>query len=231
MIFKYIIPEFFQRFVWLPLRLFMIISFSLEIKGSENIKNLKGNMILASNHLSELDPLLIVSVLPFFSRKLPLIYVSRQKSLYMGPDWAKWKQLLYGGIFFKMIGAYPSYKGLRNYELALPHHLKVIKKGGNVAIFPYGGIVRTKERPKARGGVSFLTHGTKLPIMPLKISGTENITLQNILSRDKKITFTFGKPIVAKDIFKDTNKVILDEERNDYETAAEVVMKRVEKLI
>lgn len=227
---KYILPEFFQRFVWVPLRILMIGFCSLKITGIENIKNVKGNMIIASNHLSELDPLLIVSVLPFFSRKLPLIYVSRQKNLYSGADWSKWKQIAYGGTFFKMIGAYPSYKGLNNYKLALPHHLEVIKKGGNVAIFPYGGIVRGIEKPKARGGVSFLAHETKLPIIPLKISGTETFTPQNLFSRKNKFTFTFGKPIYAKDIFKNKNRIILDKNRNDYEAAAGIVMKRVEEL-
>lgn len=203
---------------------------SLEIKDIENINKTKGNIIIASNHLSEMDPLLIVSVLPFFSRKLPLIYVSRQKDLYSGANWPKWKQIAYGGTFFKMIGAYPSFKGLKNYKLALPHHLEVIKSGGNVAIFPYGGIVRKSEKPSARGGVSFLTYETKLPIIPLKISGTENFSLKNILSGKKKVTFTFGKPIYARDIFKNTNKIILNEEQNDYEAAAEIVMKRVEEL-
>lgn len=142
---RYVFPEFFQRLVWLPLRVLLIGFCSLNINGIENISNIKGNFIIASNHLSEMDPLLIVSILPFFSRKLPLIYVSRQKDLYSGANWPKWKQIAYGGTLFKIIGAYPSYKGLRNYKLALPYHLEVIKNGGNVAIFPYGGIVRSLE--------------------------------------------------------------------------------------
>jgi len=227
---KYILPELFQRFVWVPLRLLMITCFLLEIKGIENVKNLKGNMIIASNHLSEFDPLLIVSILPFFSRNIPLIYVSRQKSFYTSDDWAKWKQIMYGGIFFEMIGAYPSYKGLKNYKLALPHHLKVIKDGRNVAIFPYGGIVRSQNKPKAGGGVSFLAYETKLPILPLKISGTEDITLRNIFSGKKKITFTFGNPLSARDIFRNHKKIVLNDKQNDYVLAAEVIMKKIERL-
>lgn len=202
---------------------------ALEIKGIENIKNVKGNMIIASNHLSEMDPLLIVSILPFFSRKLPLIYVSRQKNLYTSSNWSKWKQIAYGGTFFKMIGSWPSYKGLNNYKLALPHHLEVINRGGNAAIFPYGGIVHGEEKPKARGGVSFLAHETKTPVIPLKISGTENFTLQNILSGKKRVTFSFGSPMYVKDIFEDKEPT-LNENRNDFETAAEIIMKRVEEL-
>lgn len=227
---KYLFPEFFQRLVWLPLRLSMLVFFSLEIKGIENVKNLKGNMIIASNHLSELDPLLIVSIFPFFSRNIPIIYVSRQKSFYTSDDWAKWKRIVYGGIFFEMIGAYPSYKGLKNYKIALHHHLEVTENRRNVAIFPYGGIVRSQKKPRAGGGVSFLAYETKLPILPLKISGTEDITLQNIFSRKKKITFTFGDPLYARDIFRNHKKIILNDKQNDYVLAAEMIMKKIESL-
>lgn len=222
-----ILPEFFQRFVWIPLRILLITFCALEIRGIENVKNAKGNIIIASNHLSEMDPLLIVSILPFFSRHIPLIYVSRQK--YNNLD-IGWKKLLYGGIFFKMIGAYPSYTGLKDYHKALPHHLKIAKKGKNIAIFPYGGIIRDGEPKKAKGGVSFLSHKTNLPIMPLLIKGTKNFTLRNILSGSNKVAFTFGSPLYPKDIFRNHKKIVLNDNQNDYALAAEVIMERVEKL-
>lgn len=226
---KYILPEFFQRLVWLPLRVTMLGFCSLDIKGIENVSNIKGNMIIASNHLSEMDPLLIVSVLPFFSRNIPLIYVSRPKSFYTSANWAKWKRIAYGGTLFKIIGSYQSYKGLNNYKLALPHHLEVIRDGGNVAIFPYGGVFHN-EKPKAKGGVSFLAYETKLPIIPLKITGTENFTISNIFSGKKKVKFTFGSPIYSKDVFPNPKKIILDDNQNDYELASEVIMERIERL-
>lgn len=229
MLTNYFLPEFFQRFVWLPLHLLMICFCSLKINGIENVKQTKGNIIIASNHLSEMDPLLIVSVIPFFSRKLPLIYVSRQKDLYSGANWSKWKRIAYGGIFFRMIGGYPYYRGLKNYKLALPHHLEVINRGGNVAIFPYGGKTREGEKPKARGGVSFLSQQTRTPIIPLRISGTENFSIKNILTGKNRVTFSFGKPLRTRDIFEN-KEPILDGNRNDFETAAAVVMKRVEEL-
>ncbi|MDO8269496.1 MAG: lysophospholipid acyltransferase family protein [Candidatus Levybacteria bacterium] len=225
--FRYLPPNFFQRLVWMPLRLSIILFCSLKIKGIEHIKKTQGNFIVASNHISEMDPLLLVSVLPFFYNHLPLLYVGRQKSLYTG---SKWKRVLYGGIFFKIIGAYPSYKGQDNYHKALPHHLEAVSKGVNIAIFPYGGIFRDHDIRKARGGVSFLAHETNLPVIPLKIKGTENFTLKNITSGKMKISFIFGKPLYAKDIFKNPNKVIVNSKRNDYFDAARLVMDSVENL-
>jgi len=200
---------------------------SLEIKGLKNINKVKGNFIIASNHISEMDPLLLVSVLPFFNNHLPLLYVGRQKSLYKGK---KWKRVLYGGIFFKIIGAYPSYKGQDDYHKALPHHLEAVSKGANIAIFPYGGIFRNRDQHKAGGGVSFLAYKTNLPVIPLKIKGTENFTLKNIVSGKMKISFIFGKPLYAKDIFRNPSRIIVNSRRNDYFDAARLVMDRVESF-
>ena len=224
----YVSPNFFQRFVWIPLRLFMINFCSLRIKGVKNVKNIDGNMIFASNHLSEMDPLLIVSCLPFFRGILPLIYVARQKKHYK-VVW--WKQILYGGTFFRIIGAYPSYKGMNNYEQALSHHIDVIKRGHNVAIFPNGKIVKgKKEVVKAGGGIAYLSITSGLPIIPIKIKGTQDLKFKDFYSGKRQISFTFGKPLYAKDIFRDQNKIIVNSKRNDYFDAAAKVMELVEKL-
>ena len=107
--YNFVTPSLFQHFSWGPLKLLMKIFCFLEIKGSENIENVKGNMIIASNHISELDPVLIVSCLPFFSKHIPFYFVSLLKKEYTNG----WRKLLYGGNFFRLMGAYPAYLGLK----------------------------------------------------------------------------------------------------------------------
>ena len=223
---KYSSPIFFQRAVWLPLRAAMILFCSLQIKGIKNVEGLKSNAIFAPFHLSEMDPLLMVSTLPFFSKNFPVIYVSLASYKYLG----FWKNFFYGGFFFRLIGAYPTYKGLKDYERALPHHLQILKEGRNVGIFPHGRVTRDIKDPKARGGVAFLSYKTGLPIIPVKISGTEHFTIPNILSGKKNITFAFGKPLYPKDIFKNPKKVKVTKLRNEFEAAAELVMSKASKL-
>lgn len=226
-----ILPELFQRLIWGPLRFIMIIFCSLQVKGTHNLKNLKGNMIIASNHQSELDPLLIVACLPFFTRHFPIIYVTREKSFFMGKNWGKWKQILYGGTFFRMIGAYPTYVGLKNYKLALKHHLETLKIGNSVGIFPTGKRVKNKEEiVKAKGGVSFLAQQSRAPIVPVLIQGLENLNLKNVFSRKMKLTVTFGNTLYLKDIIQNPDQMIINDTRNDYEIAAAQVWKYIEQL-
>ena len=54
----------------------------VKIKGVEHIRDMGGNVIFASNHVAEIDPLIIVACMPFFSDKLPIIYVAREKEAY-----------------------------------------------------------------------------------------------------------------------------------------------------
>jgi 1-acyl-sn-glycerol-3-phosphate acyltransferase len=204
----------------------MNIFCSLKIRGIENIEGLKGNVIIASNHTCELDPLLIVACLPFFSHHLPLYFVSREKIFYQ----KKWRSFMYGGTFFRMMGAYQAYVGLKNYEQALRHHLDAIQKGNNVCIFPMGKIYLLNEPAKAKGGVSFLAQKTQLPIIPVLIQGIEQLTFADFLTGKRKLTVTFGSPLYTKDIFQNTHSAVINDNRNKYEEAAAVLMEKIAQL-
>lgn len=226
-----ILPAFSQRLIWGPLRFIMIIFCSLQIKGANNLKNLKSNIIIASNHQSELDPLLIVACLPFFTHHFPIIYVTKEKSFFMSKSWSKWKQILYGGAFFRMIGAYPTYVGLKDYKLALPHHLETLKIGNNVGIFPTGRRIKNKEENvKIKGGVSFLAQQSRAPIVPVLIQGLENLSFRDVFSGKMKVSVTFGNPLYLEQIVKNPSQMIINDKQNDYEIAAARIWGHIEGL-
>jgi 1-acyl-sn-glycerol-3-phosphate acyltransferase len=217
-----------QRLAWWPLRASMTLFCGLEVRGLEHVRLLKSNAIYASNHGSEFDPLLIVACLPFFSKQLPLFFASREKNYYAYKG--GWKKFMYGGAFFKLIGAYQVYKGLHDYRQALVHHLLFLEEGYSVCVFPTGNRSKHGEVRKARGGVAFLALETKLPVVPVKIDGLTLISFKEFLQGKRKVIVTFGPPLFVKDIFVDTKSPIISETQNDYETAAEKVMEKVHQL-
>ena len=222
-------PSFFQHLVWLPIRFIMLFFYNTEIKGLENLKKINTNIIFASNHISELDPLLLVSSLPFFSKFLPLYFVTLEKSFYK-TKWSGWKKYLYGGIFFKIIGGYPAFKGLNNYELALSNHINLANEGRNIVIFPAGKIFKGNSPIKAKGGVAYLSYKTKLPIIPVFIDHENKISFKNLFNVKPKFKIVFGLPVYTKDIFQNINEIIVNENRNDYEIAASVLMDKIINL-
>ncbi len=227
---KFSWPSFFQRIIWLPIRLLILVGGSAKINGLDNIKATKGNVIIASNHVSELDPLIIVSCLPFFSDIIPLIYVVKGKGFYAS-NWTGLRKIFYGGFFFNIIGGYEAHSGLNNYQKALANHLKAIKKGFSVCIFPVGRIHNDGDYLEARGGVAYLAAKTGLPIIPMHIKGINRQTsFKDYLKRRPKLTITFGEPIFAQDIFNEPSSSITKSSQRACETAARRVMKKIVKL-
>ena len=220
-------PSFFQHLVWLPFRVFAYVCGSAKISGIEHVKAVKCNAIVASNHVTELDPLVIVACLPFLSNLLPLIYVVKNKGFYSS-NWSGLRKVFYGGTIFQIIGGYEAYSGLNDYEKALTNHLKVIDKGLSVCIFPVSRIHTDGAYRQARGGVAYMAAKTGLPIIPVHIQGVnQQTTLRDYLRRKPKLTIAFGKPIYAKEIFKEPLNSITKSSHKECERAAVVLMKKI----
>jgi 1-acyl-sn-glycerol-3-phosphate acyltransferase len=199
---------------------------SFEIIGIDNLAKSKRGVIIASNHISELDPMLISCCLPYFSCHLPLYYVSRVKDFYKNNKFS----FLYGGEFFRLMGAYPAYAGLKDYRQALHHHIALLNQNKDVVIFPMGKKYTQNDPTGARGGVAFLAKETQSPIVPVLIQGIENFSFRAFLSRKRKLTITFGKPLNTDDIFITQNDTTIDSTRNEYEKASSILMKKIFQL-
>jgi 1-acyl-sn-glycerol-3-phosphate acyltransferase len=210
-----------QRAAWLPLRTIFSIFLRMEFSGVENVKNLKTNAIFASNHANEFDPLIIVSCLPFFSRRLPLVFASREKGFY---ERLGWRGNMYGGLFFKLMAALQVYTGLNDYEKALQHHVEALKCGRNVCIFPMGKKHLDEDIHQAKGGVAYLAATTSLPVVPVRITGIEYMKDGDFLKRRRKLRVTFGVPVYFKELSGDDNQ---SQDKDKYEQAAVSLMKKI----
>ena len=221
-----ITPSLFQHLSWAPLRWAMKLFCSFEIIGIDNLAKSKRGVIIASNHISELDPMLISCCLPYLSRHLPLYYVSRVKDFYKNNRFS----FLYGGEFFRLMGAYPAYTGLKDYKQSLHHHIALLNQNKDVVIFPMGKKYTENDPAKARGGVAFLARETGAPIVPVLIQGIENFSFGSFLSRRRKLTITFGKPLISNDIFLTRDNTTIDSTRNEFEKASSILMEKIFQL-
>jgi 1-acyl-sn-glycerol-3-phosphate acyltransferase len=187
-----IVPFLLQKGVWIPTRIILRFFVKLKVEGLENLENINENVIFASNHTSELDPILLPASLNFFSTHSPIFYTSRSKGQYNG---GFFKKIIYGGYFFKMWGAYPLYIGLYDYYKSMINHINIINDGFSVLIFPEGKITKNGQMGEGRGGTVFISNFTKKNIVPMKITGAFQINLKDFLLRKKLVIVKFGKPI------------------------------------
>lgn len=182
----FLTPLILQKAIWIPTRALFMICGRLEVRGLEHLRDLKTNAVFACNHTSELDVFVVPASLPIWSRFLPMFYISRERAFYQR---AGARQRFYGGRLFRAGGGYPATPGLKDYDQALKEHLRILRDGGNVCIFPEGRITPDGSVGQGKGGVAHLSYATKRPIVPVYIQGLYKFKLF------QKITVTFGAPI------------------------------------
>ncbi len=216
----FIIPLFLQKLIWIPTRFILIFFGRLEVRGLENLNGIRTNVIFASNHPSELDPFLIPTSLPFWSHFSPMFYATREKAFY---NTVGWRRHFFGGLFIRLWGGYQVIAGLRDYKKALPHHIRIVRDGGNLCIFPEGGRTAGGTHP-AKGGVAYLAELTNRPIVPVGISGVHGMTVLDFFFRRRKIIVRFGEGIELK--YLKSNKIPSVAEGNFYKEAASYVMQQ-----
>jgi len=204
-------------FYW-PFRLFFIFFLHFKIKGLENIKKANSSFILAANHVSYLDPILIPAALPFRFKYFPI--------------YAMMWDFLYNIIFFlRFVGAISVSKG-KSLEVSTAPFIKKLTQEERIIIFPEGSIKRKGRPIGARRGISYIAYKTSKYIVPVKIDsnlkGWINIigdSIINILWRKKKVIVIFGKPFKIEETIGKTP--VTD---NELRQASEEVLKRIKEL-
>ncbi len=216
-----------RAILWLPAQILLYFLLNMKVFGKENIENLRsGRVIFAANHFGELDPFAFQYTLSFFSKFVPLYFVSLQKNFYTFNKY-KLRSFIYGGLFFRMMGAYPVYKGVGDFEKSLKHHIEILLKNHSVLMFPEGSIRKKKDvEIKAKPGIIYLAKRTNSVIVPVSIKGTGELTLKKIFLRKANVSITFGMPIYPDEFTGCAEKLTRDE----MVSLSKQVMSKIESL-
>jgi len=132
----------------------------------------EGPVVVASNHVSGLDPLLLIAASP---RPLRFL-IAREEYERFGLTW-----------LFRLAGCIPVDRSGRP-ERALREALRVLGNGEVVAVFPHGKIHLDSDPPrKLKGGAVRLAQRVGCPIQPLRVEGVrgEGHTLLAVLLRSR----------------------------------------------
>jgi 1-acyl-sn-glycerol-3-phosphate acyltransferase len=228
-IYKYAVL-FIRAILWIPALILTCFFLRLEVKGKENLKIVTtGRVIFAANHCSDLDPFVFQYALSFPSRFLPLYFVSLTKEHYTFRRFS-FRSFFYGGILFKLMGAYPVYKGLNDYEKAFRNHIKILEMNHSLLMFPEGKKQDVQRQDgkigNAKRGIILLAKKTQSIIIPVKIKGTSAVDCKSIFLRKRKVEVIFGKPI-------NYNSFIIDDmspHEQQYKEYAQKVHENIEAL-
>ena len=141
----------------------------LRILGEEHVPR-TGPLIVAANHVSNLDPPVLGAALP-----RPLCYMAK----------AELFRIPVLGAIITQLRAFPVDRA-RGDVSAIRRAVEVLKMGAAVGIFPEGG--RNREgHNRIHSGVALLASLTGAPVLPVYIDGTKE--------RFARITVIFGEPM------------------------------------
>lgn len=173
---------FIHRLAWLLSRWLC----GVEVRGKENIPK-SGAVIITSNHLSYLDPILIGSAVD-----AEINYMAKS-TLFLVP--------IIGG-FLRYMNAYPVKRGAAD-RAALKRTLALLKEGKSILIFPEGTRGMGHKLGEAKDGVGFLVYHSEALVIPALIKGSQNAWGRGQwFPRRAKVTISFGKSVDLGDLRK-----------------------------
>ena len=137
-----------------------------------------GAAIVVANHVSGLDPFLLVA-----ATRRPLRFLIA-KEIY---------DIKFVNFLFRALGCIPVDRTGRP-ENALRAAMRALQMGEVIALFPQGGIVTPSELPhKLKRGSLWLAHQTQTPVYPVYISGVKGVgeVIQGIIQRSEARLVTY----------------------------------------
>ncbi|WP_226343728.1 lysophospholipid acyltransferase family protein [Agilicoccus flavus] len=156
------------------------------VTGTENIPR-TGPVIIASNHLSFFDSI----VIPITSPRHIAFLAKKEYFTGTGVRGA------FSRTFFTGVGAIPVDRDdTRAGQRSLDLQLEVLQRGGACGIYPEGTRSRDGRLYRGRTGVGHLVLSSGAPVVPVALSGTENMQPPGArFVRPAKVTIRFGTPL------------------------------------
>jgi len=154
-----------------------LIYFRMRRIGREHLPK-KGPLLLASNHRSFLDPFVIGTLV-----RRPVYYMAKRELFEK-----RWQAWILNGL-----GAFPVDRGAGDGD-AMQTARAILARGDCVVLFPEGTRVRRGPLGRPRRGVGRLALETGAPVVPVAVSGTENVR-RGWRIRPRKVRVRVGAPL------------------------------------
>jgi len=173
-----------NRFLSLAGLLIAKFLFLFHIKDNYNIPP-RGAVIIASNHASFLDPILLGA-----ASKRALNFMAKE-------------ELFSLGLFSKLllnVGAFPIRREALS-KSTIKQALDILRAGKALVIFPEGSRSKDGEIGKGGSGVIWLARATGAFIVPSRIRGSGKAWgVNSLIMRPYPIKISFGRPMLFSDL-------------------------------
>ncbi|UCC59905.1 MAG: 1-acyl-sn-glycerol-3-phosphate acyltransferase [Dehalococcoidia bacterium] len=149
------------------------------IEGKENVPR-SGPLIVVSNHLNNIDP-------PLLGASIPRTIKFMAKQELFEPYWVR--------AIVQGYGAFPVRRGKLDRK-SLHKALEQLRDGRVVGMFPEGSRSFSKQLQPPQPGTALLAARSGAPILPVGISGSDQMRGFRSIFNRPRIKVTIGRPFV-----------------------------------
>ena len=176
--------------------------FNIKYEGTENIPK-TGSVILAGNHQTWFDPILIAIKVKYISS-----YMAKAELFKFPPL----------GLLIRMVHGFPTRRSSNDVS-SLTRAEEFIRKGYNLTIFPEGTRSKDGKIGRAKSGVALVASRCGVPVYPVGISFKRKLHFRST------ITVRFGEPLSPEEL------KISSMSKTDLRAAGERIMSRIAELV
>jgi 1-acyl-sn-glycerol-3-phosphate acyltransferase len=199
----YATPRIFWELIMRPLVwTVFLLTMRLRLRNRYHIPR-HGPYIIAANHLSWTDIMLIPAAVPG-----NVVYMAKEEALHGKLGW-----------LVHFLGAFPVKRGEADRQ-AMRTADDLLKKGKVLAIFPEGTRSKTCTLAKGHAGLGMIALRAGVPVLPVAIWGSEHA----LKKFRPQVTVCYGEPIV----FKPKGAKVT---RKEIESATQEVMYRIAAML
>jgi 1-acyl-sn-glycerol-3-phosphate acyltransferase len=173
------------RFFWVVASALFNAICRIETVDQSNVPE-AGPLIMASNHLHFFDPPLVLAALPYC--KITVLAAE------------KWAEIWPVNWLLKSIGTIFVHRGEVDRE-ALNKCMAVLEKDGILGLAPEGTRSRTGTMQRAKPGVAYLATKADVPILPIGVSGQNQIFAEWKRLRRPRIVVRFGQVFKLRPVY------------------------------
>jgi len=199
---------------WLSFRLVYKFYFGWRVYNAERVP-LKGPVILACNHASFLDPMLVGAAL-----KRDINYLARE-TLFDFPV-VGWVLRQWNSVPVDREGG--GAKGLKAI-------LDRLLNGGGIILFPEGTRSRDGQLQGARSGIGLTVIKSDAPVVPARVFGTYQAYGRNMrIPRPRRVGVKFGEPMLFEQLRAEAKTCTRPRLKEIYQQVADEIMAAIAKL-
>ncbi len=169
-----------SRALFVCIRISMRLMFRLKVEGLDRLP--AGQFVLAPNHVSYLDPLVVGAALPW--------------RIVHRTDWGGWTGVMFTNPLMRALARLARVLPVepeRGALSSLAFGAAALKSGHNLVWFPEGGRSASGALKPFRPGIGMLLHRFPAPVIPVYIHGAfEALPVSRKWPRPRRITIVFG---------------------------------------